>query len=177
MAAKRRGCDVGGLFVDQPTVEDSVSILRGLKERYESHHKATITDTALVAAAVPCHRYIGDRFLPDKAIDLVDEAASRLRLERDSMPGELDEDETERRIHQWTWSASPCARRKTPRPGSACTSASWARTPRRPPGPAQSGGPLWSGRPKEARRQLSVSGTHRRWQDRTDPRLPGAPGL
>ena len=79
------------ILVDQPTVEDTISILRGLKERYEVHHKVTIKDTALVAAAVLSHRYISDRFLPDKAIDLVDEAAARLRTEIDSMPAELDE--------------------------------------------------------------------------------------
>src|SRR5688572_32444264 len=72
--------------VDEPTVEDTISILRGLRERYEIHHKVRIKDAALVAAAVLSHRYITDRFLPDKAIDLVDEAASRLRMEIDSMP-------------------------------------------------------------------------------------------
>jgi ATP-dependent Clp protease ATP-binding subunit ClpB len=77
--------------VDQPTVEDTISILRGLKERYEVHHGVRIKDAALVAAAVLSHRYISDRFLPDKAIDLVDEAAARLRTEIDSMPAELDE--------------------------------------------------------------------------------------
>jgi ATP-dependent Clp protease ATP-binding subunit ClpB len=77
--------------VDQPTVEDTISILRGLKERYEIHHGVRIKDAALVAAAVLSHRYIADRFLPDKAIDLVDEAAARLRTEIDSMPAELDE--------------------------------------------------------------------------------------
>jgi ATP-dependent Clp protease ATP-binding subunit ClpB len=77
--------------VDEPTVEDTISILRGLRERYEIHHKVRIKDAALVAAAVLSHRYITDRFLPDKAIDLVDEAASRLRMEIDSMPAELDE--------------------------------------------------------------------------------------
>src|SRR6202008_3344769 len=79
------------VLVDQPTVEDTISILRGLKERYESHHKVRIKDTALVAAAVLSNRYITDRFLPDKAIDLVDEAAAKLRTEMDSMPTELDE--------------------------------------------------------------------------------------
>jgi ATP-dependent Clp protease ATP-binding subunit ClpB len=79
------------VLVDQPTVEDTISILRGLKERYEVHHKVTIKDAALVAAAVLSHRYITDRFLPDKAIDLVDEAAAKLRTEIDSMPSELDE--------------------------------------------------------------------------------------
>jgi len=77
--------------VDQPTVEDTISILRGLKERYEIHHGVRIKDAALVAAAVLSDRYISDRFLPDKAIDLVDEAAARLRTEIDSMPAELDE--------------------------------------------------------------------------------------
>jgi ATP-dependent Clp protease ATP-binding subunit ClpB len=79
------------VLVDEPTVEDTISILRGLRERYEIHHKVRIKDAALVAAAVLSHRYITDRFLPDKAIDLVDEAASRLRMEIDSMPAELDE--------------------------------------------------------------------------------------
>src|SRR5436190_1773094 len=79
------------VFVDQPSVEDTLSMLRGLKERYEVHHKVTIKDSALVAAAVLSNRYISDRFLPDKAIDLVDEAAAKLRTEIDSMPSELDE--------------------------------------------------------------------------------------
>jgi ATP-dependent Clp protease ATP-binding subunit ClpB len=77
--------------VDEPTVEDTISILRGLRERYEVHHGVKIKDSALVAAAVLSHRYISDRFLPDKAIDLVDEAASKLRIEMDTMPSELDE--------------------------------------------------------------------------------------
>ena len=79
------------VFVDQPSVENTVSILRGLKERYEVHHGVRIKDSALVAAAKLSHRYISDRFLPDKAIDLVDEAAARLRTEIDSLPAELDE--------------------------------------------------------------------------------------
>ena len=79
------------VLVDQPSVEDTISILRGLKERYEVHHGVRIKDGALVAAAVLSNRYITDRFLPDKAIDLVDEAAARLRTEIDSMPSELDE--------------------------------------------------------------------------------------
>ncbi len=79
------------VFVDQPTVEDTISILRGLRERYELHHGVRIKDTALVAAAVLSNRYITDRFLPDKAIDLVDEAGAKLRTEIDSMPSELDE--------------------------------------------------------------------------------------
>ncbi len=84
------------VFVDQPTVEETISILRGLRERYENHHGVRITDSALVAAATLSHRYITERFLPDKAIDLVDEAASRLRMEMDSMPVELDELERRR---------------------------------------------------------------------------------
>ncbi|MEY4396122.1 MAG: ATP-dependent chaperone ClpB [Planctomycetota bacterium] len=79
--------------VDQPSVEDTISILRGLRERYEVHHKVRIKDSALVAAAVLSNRYITDRFLPDKAIDLVDESAAKLRTEIDSMPAELDEAE------------------------------------------------------------------------------------
>jgi ATP-dependent Clp protease ATP-binding subunit ClpB len=79
------------VMVDQPSVEDTISILRGLRERYEVHHGVRIKDAALVAAAVLSNRYISDRFLPDKAIDLVDEAAARLRTEIDSMPAELDE--------------------------------------------------------------------------------------
>jgi len=86
------------VLVGQPTVEDTISILRGLRERYEIHHGVRLKDSALVAAAVLSNRYIADRFLPDKAIDLVDEAASKLRMEIDSMPVELDE--VERRIMQ-----------------------------------------------------------------------------
>jgi len=86
------------IFVGEPSVEDTIAILRGLKERYEAHHGVRIRDAALVAAAVLSHRYITDRFLPDKAIDLVDEAASRLRMEIDSSPLELDE--AERRVRQ-----------------------------------------------------------------------------
>jgi len=84
------------IIVDQPSVEDTISILRGLRERYEVHHGVRITDGALVAAAVLSNRYITERFLPDKAIDLVDEAGSRLRMEMDSMPAELDEIERRR---------------------------------------------------------------------------------
>src|SRR5579884_1447904 len=86
------------IFVGEPSVEDTIGILRGLKEKYELHHGIRITDSALVAAAVLSHRYITDRFLPDKAIDLIDEAASRLRMEIDSMPAEIDT--VERRIRQ-----------------------------------------------------------------------------
>jgi ATP-dependent Clp protease ATP-binding subunit ClpB len=86
------------IFVGEPSVEDTISILRGLKERYEVHHGVKIKDSAIIAAAVLSHRYITDRFLPDKAIDLIDEAASKLRIEIDSMPAELDE--LERQIRQ-----------------------------------------------------------------------------
>jgi ATP-dependent Clp protease ATP-binding subunit ClpB len=86
------------VMVGEPTVEDTISILRGLRERYEIHHGVKFKDSALVAAAVLSHRYITDRFLPDKAIDLIDEAASRLRMEIDSMPAEIDE--VHRRIMQ-----------------------------------------------------------------------------
>ena len=86
------------VLVNQPSVEDTVSILRGLKERYEVHHGVQIRDSALVAAAVLSNRYISDRFLPDKAIDLMDEAAAKLRIEMDSMPAELDE--VQRRVMQ-----------------------------------------------------------------------------
>jgi len=86
------------VMVDEPTVEDTISILRGLKEKYEVHHGVRIQDSAIVSAAVLSHRYISDRFLPDKAIDLIDEAASKLRIEIDSLPEELDD--VERRIKQ-----------------------------------------------------------------------------
>ncbi|WP_288194165.1 ATP-dependent chaperone ClpB [uncultured Phyllobacterium sp.] len=86
------------VFVDEPSVEDTISILRGLKEKYEQHHKVRISDSALVAAATLSNRYITDRFLPDKAIDLIDEGAARLRMQVDSKPEELDE--IDRRIMQ-----------------------------------------------------------------------------
>ncbi|MGZ6253628.1 MAG: Clp protease N-terminal domain-containing protein, partial [Candidatus Binataceae bacterium] len=86
------------VFVDEPSVEETISILRGLKEKYELHHGVRITDAAIVSAATLSHRYITDRFLPDKAIDLIDEASSRLRMEVDSKPEELDE--LDRRLMQ-----------------------------------------------------------------------------
>ena len=86
------------VLIDEPSVPDTISILRGLKERYEVHHKVRIKDEAIIAAAELSHRYISDRFLPDKAIDLIDEAAARLRLQIDSVPEELDE--IERKIRQ-----------------------------------------------------------------------------
>lgn len=86
------------VLVEEPSTEDTIAILRGLKERYEEHHQVEITDAAIVAAAILSQRYIADRFLPDKAIDLIDEAASRLRMEKDSVPVEIDE--IDRRIIQ-----------------------------------------------------------------------------
>jgi len=100
------------VLVGQPTVEDTISILRGLRERYEIHHGVKIKDSALVAASVLSNRYITDRFLPDKAIDLVDEAASKLRMEIDSMPAELDE--VERRIMQLEIEAQALRKEKDP---------------------------------------------------------------
>ena len=86
------------VLVSEPTVEDTIAILRGLKERYEVHHGVRIKDAAILAAATLSHRYISDRFLPDKAIDLIDEAAASLRMQIDSLPVEIDE--IERRILQ-----------------------------------------------------------------------------
>src|SRR6185295_9240571 len=86
------------VMVEEPDTQDAISILRGLKERYEVHHKVRIKDEAIIAAVELSERYISDRFLPDKAIDLMDEAASKLRLEMDSVPEELDE--LQRRIMQ-----------------------------------------------------------------------------
>jgi ATP-dependent Clp protease ATP-binding subunit ClpB len=100
------------VLVDEPSVEDSISILRGLKERYEVHHGVRITDGAIVAAARLGHRYISDRFLPDKAIDLMDEAASKLRIEIDSMPEELDK--VERKLKQLEIEREGIRREKDP---------------------------------------------------------------
>ncbi|MDP3110524.1 MAG: ATP-dependent chaperone ClpB [Thermodesulfovibrionales bacterium] len=88
------------VYIKEPTVEDTISILRGLKEKYEVHHGVKIKDAALISAAILSHRYIADRFLPDKAIDLIDESASKLRMEIDSMPVELDELERKLRQHE-----------------------------------------------------------------------------
>ncbi len=100
------------VYIGEPTVENTIAILRGLKERYEAHHGVTITDGAVVAAATLSNRYIGDRFLPDKAIDLMDEAASRLRIEIDSMPQEIDE--VERRIVRLEIEKQALAKEKDP---------------------------------------------------------------
>ncbi len=98
------------VMVDEPSVEDTIAILRGLKERYEVHHGVRIQDAALVAAATLSHRYISDRFLPDKAVDLVDEAASRLKIELDSMPTEIDQ--IERQIMQLEMERQALAKEK-----------------------------------------------------------------
>ena len=97
------------VVVGEPSVEDAIAILRGLKERYEVHHGVRIQDSAIVAAALLSDRYIADRFLPDKAIDLVDEAASRLRMEIDSSPLELDE--ADRRVRQLEIGRASCRER------------------------------------------------------------------
>ena len=102
------------VLVGEPSVEDTIAILRGLKERYEVHHGVRIQDAAIVAAATLCHRYIADRFLPDKAIDLIDEAASRLRIEIDSMPEEIDE--IERRVMQLEIERDVAGKEKRRRP-------------------------------------------------------------
>lgn len=85
-------------MIDEPDVMSAISIMRGLKEKYENHHKVRITDDAIIASVELSHRYISDRFLPDKAIDLVDEAAAKLRLEMNSVPEEIDE--LDRKIQQ-----------------------------------------------------------------------------
>jgi ATP-dependent Clp protease ATP-binding subunit ClpB len=100
------------VYVGEPTVESTIAILRGLKERYEAHHGVRITDGAVIAAATLSHRYIADRFLPDKAIDLLDEAASKLRIEIDSMPQEIDE--VERRVMQLDIERTALAKEKDP---------------------------------------------------------------
>jgi len=100
------------VYVEEPTVEDTIAILRGLKERYEVHHGVRVTDAAIVAAAQLSHRYITDRFLPDKAIDLIDEAASGLRIEIDSLPTEIDQ--IERRVVQLEIEKRALAREETP---------------------------------------------------------------
>ncbi len=105
------------VLVGEPSVEETISILRGLKERYEIHHGVRITDSALVAAASLSNRYITDRFLPDKAIDLMDEAASRLKIEIDSVPAEIDE--VERQIVQLKSIARPKARGRPRQPRAA----------------------------------------------------------
>ena len=99
--------------VDEPSVEDTIAILRGLKERYENHHRVRIQDAAIVAAAVLSHRYISDRFLPDKAVDLIDEAASRLKIELDSKPTEIDQ--VDRAIQQLEMERLALKKRKTRR--------------------------------------------------------------
>ena len=136
-------------MVEPPTIEQTISILRGLRERYENHHGVRITDSALVAAATLSDRYITERFLPDKAIDLVDEAASRLRMELDSMPLELDELERRRIQLEIEREALQARRRTTPRRhGSRRSSASSPRSTSRPARSSSAGRPR---RPPSAR--------------------------
>ena len=115
------------VMVREPSVEDTIAILRGLKEQYEVHHKVKIKDTALVAAAVLSHRYIADRFLPDKAIDLVDEAAARIRMQMESKPQEIDD--VERRIMQLQIDRVSVARDRTTRRRASGCRASTASSP------------------------------------------------
>ena len=149
------------VFVGEPSVADTISILRGLKDRYELHHKVRIQDAALVEAARLSHRYITDRFLPDKAIDLVDEAASRLRIEIDSMPTEVDE--VRRRIaqleieRQGLQKEQDEASRRAPRPGGegARGAERGVRAPEEPLGRGEGGHP--GDRAGEARRSTRSS--------------------
>ncbi len=102
------------VFVEEPTVEETISILRGIKDKFELHHGVKISDSALIAAATLSNRYISDRFLPDKAIDLMDEAASGLRMSIDSKPEELDE--LDRRILQLKIEREALKKKRTKRP-------------------------------------------------------------
>ena len=144
------------VFVGEPSVEDTIAILRGLKERYEVHHGVRIQDAALVAAAVLSNRYIPGRQLPDKAIDLVDEAASRLRIEIDSMPFEIDV--VERRIRQLEIEKAALAK-ETDEPSQA-------------PARRARGGARRAGR---AARRDGRALAGRAGRDRRDPRAQGAP--
>ena len=148
------------VLVSEPTVEDTIAILRGLKEKYEIHHGVRITDGAIVAAAELSNRYITDRFLPDKAIDLMDEAASRLRIEIDSMPEEVDAAERkltqmqieEQALMKETDDASQgasggAAHAKSPPPRRTSTSARPSgRTRRTPSRTCRSSRPSWKAR-------------------------------
>ncbi len=157
------------VLVGEPTVEDTISILRGLRERYEIHHGVKIKDAALVAAAVLSNRYIADRFLPDKAIDLVDEAASRLRMEIDSMPAELDE--VERRIMQLEIEREALRKESdaASRSGSASSRRSWRTSRRRGRGSRRSGSRRRTPSRACARRRKSSSSCARRSSARSAP--------
>ena len=144
------------VFVGEPSVEDTIAILRGLKERYEVHHGVRIQDSAIVAAALLSDRYIADRFLPDKAIDLIDEAASRLRIEIDSMPTEIDE--VERRIQQLEIELQALKKEKRRRVG---------RAPR--------GDRARAGRPARALGRDEGALADGEGRDHRDPRRQGAP--
>ena len=151
------------VFVGEPSVEDTIAILRGLKERYEVHHGVRIQDAALVAAAVLSNRYIPGRQLPDKAIDLVDEAASRLRIEIDSMPFEIDV--VERRIRQLEIEKAALAKETDERVEAAARRARGGAGRARP-----SSATGWSrtGRPSATRSPRSASSRSSLEQARTD---------
>ena len=132
------------VLIDEPTVEDTISILRGLRERFEVHHGVRISDSAVVEAAVLSSRYISDRQLPDKAIDLIDEAAAMIRTEIDSLPAELDRPTA--RSCSLRSNAKPCAGKPTRPPGSA-----WKNSKRSSPTSGKSKTAIWpNGRPKRA---------------------------
>ena len=156
------------VYVGEPSVDDTVAILRGLKERYEVHHGVRIQDAALVAAAVLSHRYITGRQLPDKAIDLVDEAASRLRIEIDSMPFEIDV--VERRIRQLEIEKAALGegdrRRRRRSSGSARSRRSWPSSPRSATRWSRTGRTRRTPSPRSAR---SRSGSRRRAPTRSGP--------
>jgi ATP-dependent Clp protease ATP-binding subunit ClpB len=143
------------VYVEEPSVEDTVSILRGLRERFEVFHGVRIQDAALIAAATLSHRYLTERFLPDKAIDLVDEACARLRTEIDSMPAELDE--ITRKVLRLEIEDAGWPRRTTRRaePGSTSCAPSWPTCGRRPTPCGPSGRP--SGRPSGGSRSCEPS--------------------
>ena len=150
------------VHVDEPSVEDTIAILRGLKERYEVHHKVRIQDSATIAAATLSHRYIADRFLPDKAIDLIDEAASRLRIEIDSMPEEIDE--LKRRAMQLEIELTSLRKEKddaskSPQGGARARARRAAGAERRPDRPV-------AGREGEDHRRLGPQGAARRGPSR-----------
>ena len=154
------------VFVAQPTVEDTISILRGLKEKYELHHGVRITDAAIVAAATLSNRYIADRFLPDKAIDLIDEAASRLRMQVDSKPEELDE--LDRRIIQLKIEQE--ALKKETDAGLARTGSQALERARRAAGEVGRADDALAGREGQARRGAEAQGRARQRAQRRSPR-------
>ena len=151
------------VFVTEPSVEDTISILRGIKEKYELHHGVRITDAAIVAAATLSNRYITDRFLPDKAIDLMDEAASRLRMEVDSKPEEIDE--LDRRIVQLKIERE--ALKKGERRGIARAAGKAGQGARRPRAAIGRADRAVAGREGQARRRAEAQGAARPGARRT----------